>query len=54
MKRLQLENYRNYKTLDLQFSPQVNVFIGENAQGKTNVMESIYVFSNDKVTSHIE
>lgn len=48
MKRLQLENYRNYKTLDLQFSPQVNVFIGENAQGKTNVMESIYVLAMTK------
>nr|WP_106782070.1 DNA replication/repair protein RecF [Lysinibacillus timonensis] len=53
---LQLTNYRNYESLKLDFSPQINVFIGENAQGKTNVMESIYVLalakshrtSNDK------
>ena len=45
---LALKNYRNYETLDLSFSPEINVFIGENAQGKTNVMESIYVLSMAK------
>ena len=48
MKELHLANYRNYETLSLQFSPQINVFIGENAQGKTNVIESIYVLAMAK------
>ncbi len=34
--------------LALEFSPKINVFIGENAQGKTNVMESIYVLAMAK------
>lgn len=42
IKSLQLLNYRNYKTLALQLGKNVNVFMGDNAQGKTNVLESIY------------
>lgn len=45
---LKLTGYRNYKKLDLTFSPNINVFIGENAQGKTNVMEAIYVLAMAK------
>ena len=48
IERLKLTNYRNYESLDLSFSPKINVFIGENAQGKTNVMESIYVLAMAK------
>ncbi|MER2192570.1 MAG: DNA replication/repair protein RecF [Solibacillus sp.] len=48
IERLQLTNYRNYESLTLEFSPKINVFIGENAQGKTNVMESIYVLAMAK------
>ena len=48
IERLQLTNYRNYELLALEFSPKINVFIGENAQGKTNVMESIYVLAMAK------
>lgn len=48
IEHLSLTNYRNYKTLDLSFSPEINVFIGENAQGKTNIMEAIYVLSMAK------
>lgn len=40
---LHLENFRNYKELDLNFSPGVNVLFGNNGQGKTNVIESIYM-----------
>ena len=46
--RLELVNYRNYESLELEFSPEINVFIGENAQGKTNIMESLYVLSMAK------
>jgi len=48
VERLELANYRNYEHLQLTFSPSINVFIGENAQGKTNVMESLYVLSMAK------
>lgn len=48
IEHLVLTDYRNYETLDLSFSPEINVFIGENAQGKTNVMEAIYVLSMAK------
>ncbi len=48
IEHLQLTNYRNYESLTLDFSPKINVFIGENAQGKTNVMESIYVLAMAK------
>ncbi len=40
-----LKNYRNYDSLALKFSPKLNIFLGENAQGKTNLLESIYVLS---------
>ena len=42
IKKLALINYRNYKELSLQFVKGVNVFIGDNAQGKTNIIEAIY------------
>ncbi|MGM8212872.1 DNA replication/repair protein RecF [Virgibacillus sp. W0430] len=43
--QLKLRNYRNYEKLDLSFDDKINVIIGENAQGKTNLMEAIYVMA---------
>lgn len=40
--RLTLKNFRNYTQLSLDFTQNINVFIGENAQGKTNILEAIY------------
>ncbi len=48
IEQLQLKNYRNYQDFDCQFENKVNVILGENAQGKTNVMESIYVLAMAK------
>ena len=48
IKQLHLKNYRNYEQLEVQFENKVNVILGENAQGKTNVMESIYVLAMAK------
>ncbi|RBW69153.1 DNA replication/repair protein RecF [Bacillus taeanensis] len=45
-----LTNYRNYKKAEVSFENNVNVILGENAQGKTNVMEAIYVLA--MVKSH--
>ncbi|MFL1696418.1 DNA replication/repair protein RecF [Weissella kandleri] len=45
LKTIKLENFRNYTDLALNFSPGVNVFLGQNAQGKTNLLEAIYVLA---------
>ena len=40
--KIVLRNYRNYVDLSLDFTQGINIFIGQNAQGKTNILESIY------------
>lgn len=42
LESLMIKNFRNYKTLSINFDEKVNVFIGKNAQGKTNLLESIF------------
>lgn len=46
--RLQLKNYRNYKKLDIMLNSGLNIFIGNNAQGKSNILESIFVLALTK------
>ncbi|MEW9501188.1 DNA replication/repair protein RecF [Jeotgalibacillus marinus] len=48
IEQLELVHYRNYDGLKVEFDNNVNVILGENAQGKTNVMESIYVLAMAK------
>ena len=50
IRSIHLENFRNYGRLDLDVGPSVNIFYGNNAQGKTNIVEGIYVASS--ITSH--
>ena len=45
IKRLKVENFRNLEKLDIEFSDGVNIIYGNNAQGKTNIIEAIYIFS---------
>lgn len=45
VKSLTLEQFRNYQALNLAFSPGVNLIYGENAQGKTNLLEAISFLS---------
>ena len=45
---LTLKNYRNYDFLDIDLSPGVNIFVGDNAQGKSNILESIFVLALTK------
>ena len=45
LKRLKLNNYRNYLELDFQFSKNKTLFVGKNAQGKTNLLEAVYYLS---------
>lgn len=42
---LSLHHFRNYDDIDVTFGPGVNVLLGENAQGKTNLLEAIYVLA---------
>ena len=45
LSELHLHNFRNYEDLTVHFAPGVNVLIGHNAQGKTNMLEAIYALS---------
>ena len=48
IKSLELSNFRNYESLQLEFSEGTNIFYGDNAQGKTNILESLYMISTTK------
>lgn len=48
IKRFHAENFRNIESCDISLSPGVNLFVGMNAQGKTNAVEGIYMFSRGK------
>ncbi|MEF9939670.1 MAG: DNA replication/repair protein RecF [Clostridium sp.] len=45
---LELKNYRNYKDLHIDFDQGTNILYGNNAQGKTNILEAIYVCATTK------
>ena len=45
---ISLKNYRNVESCEVKLSPDINVFYGENAQGKTNLLEAIYYFAYGK------
>ena len=48
IKSLKLKNYRNYDLLDLNFDPNTNILYGDNAQGKTNILEALYLSGTTK------
>ncbi len=48
IKSLELLDYRNYESLQMNFDKGINILYGENAQGKTNILESIYVCATTK------
>lgn len=43
LKKMEIVNFRNYESLELTFNKKTNIIYGNNAQGKTNILESIYV-----------
>ncbi len=45
---LQVADFRNYETLGMQFSEGTNIFYGDNAQGKTNILEAMYMISTTR------
>ena len=48
IQELGVSNYRNIRESNLKFSPQLNTFIGKNGQGKTNILEAIYLLGSGK------
>ena len=48
IEHLKLVNFRNYSNLEINFNSNVNIFVGDNGKGKTNILESIYVLSLTK------
>ena len=45
---LKLKNFRNYELLSLEFDKATNIFYGDNAQGKTNILEAVYLSGTTK------
>ena len=45
---IELQDFRNYASLDLKLDKGINIFYGDNAQGKTNILESVYVGCTSK------
>lgn len=48
IKSLELDNFRNYGTLSINFDSGTNILYGDNAQGKTNILEAIYLSATTK------
>lgn len=48
IKKIRLQNYRNYDNFEIDLGQNLNIIIGNNAQGKTNLLESIYVLAVTK------
>lgn len=48
VKNLQIKNFRNISSINLEFDSEINVICGENAQGKTNIIEALWLFSGAK------
>jgi DNA replication and repair protein RecF len=47
-KTLRVQNFRNIVSAELKFSPSLNLFIGDNGQGKTNIIETLYLLCRGK------
>lgn len=48
IKSIELKNFRNYEQLQIDFDAETNILFGDNAQGKTNILESAYVSATTK------
>ena len=45
IKKLGIKNFRNYAELEIEFNSNKILFVGKNAQGKTNILEAVYYLS---------
>ncbi len=48
IKNIKINNFRNYKKEEINLEKNINIFYGENAQGKTNIIEAIFLCSLGK------
>ena len=48
IKSIELKNFRNYEELEIHFDDQTNILYGDNAQGKTNILEALYLSGTTK------
>ena len=48
IKKIKINNYRNYNEAEISFHEKMNILYGDNAQGKTNILESMYVCATSK------
>ena len=48
LSKIEVNNFRNYKKQKVKLCNNINIFIGNNAQGKTNILESIYILALTK------
>lgn len=51
IKKLRLQNFRGFREAQFKFSPQMNVFIGKNASGKTSVLEAMTIIAGAYLSS---
>ena len=52
LKRISILNYKNLEQVELDFSPKMNCFIGQNGMGKTNLLDAVYYLSFCKSVSN--
>ena len=52
--KINIKNFRNIENLELDLNKNINIFIGNNAQGKTSILESIYVLALTKASKSLE
>ena len=48
VEKIEVKNFRNYDTMTLNLDQGTNIFYGDNAQGKTNVLEAVYLCGTTK------
>ena len=41
--KIEIKNFRNYEKQEIELNPHINIFYGDNAQGKTNILEAIFI-----------
>ena len=48
IKKLEIENFRNYKSLKIDFDEKTTILFGDNGQGKTNILEAVFYLAITK------
>ena len=49
IKNIKLSNFRNYNEQEIELDKNINIFYGNNAQGKTNIIEAVYLSAIRKI-----